>query len=45
MEVIKPKRRRGQRAHANALKNKETCNECHDNLVHREVPPQRAFRE
>lgn len=42
---IEPKRKRGQKAHANALKNKETCIECHDNLVHREVPPQRAFRE
>ncbi len=45
LEVIKPKRRRGQRAHANALKNKEICNDCHDNLVHREVPPRRACRE
>jgi cytochrome c-type protein NapC len=34
---IKPKRKRGQRAHAKALKNKETCIECHYNLVHREV--------
>jgi len=34
---IKPKRKRGQKAHANALKNKETCIECHYNLVHREV--------
>jgi len=34
---IKPKRKRGQKAHANALKNKETCIECHTNLVHREV--------
>lgn len=42
---IKPKRKRGQKAHANALKNKETCIECHDNLVHREVPPRGAFRE
>ncbi len=42
---IKPKRKRGQKAHANALKNKETCIECHDNLVHREVPARRAFRK
>ncbi len=35
---IKPKRKRGQRAHERALENKETCIECHDNLVHREVP-------
>jgi nitrate/TMAO reductase-like tetraheme cytochrome c subunit len=34
---IKPKRKRGQKAHANALKNNETCIECHDNLVHRYV--------
>jgi nitrate/TMAO reductase-like tetraheme cytochrome c subunit len=34
---IKPKRKRGQRAHARALENKETCIECHDNLVHRYV--------
>lgn len=34
---IKPKRKRGQRAHANALENKETCIVCHDNLVHRYV--------
>ena len=34
---IKPKRKRGQKAHAKALKNKETCIECHYNLVHREI--------
>jgi nitrate/TMAO reductase-like tetraheme cytochrome c subunit len=34
---IKPKRKRGQNAHRNALENKETCIECHDNLVHRQV--------
>jgi cytochrome c-type protein NapC len=34
---IKPKRKRGQRAHAKALENNETCVECHDNLVHRYV--------
>ena len=34
---IKPKRKRGKRAHASALKSKETCIECHDNLVHRYV--------
>ena len=34
---MKPKRKRGQRAHAKALKNKETCIECHDNMVHRYV--------
>jgi nitrate/TMAO reductase-like tetraheme cytochrome c subunit len=34
---IKPKRKRGQRAHAKALENRETCIECHDNMVHRYV--------
>ncbi|MBC8337463.1 MAG: NapC/NirT family cytochrome c [Alphaproteobacteria bacterium] len=41
---IKPKRKRGQKAHKNALKNKETCIECHDNLVHREVPARAEFK-
>ena len=36
-EEIKPKRKRGQNAHKKALKRKETCMECHYNLVHREV--------
>jgi nitrate/TMAO reductase-like tetraheme cytochrome c subunit len=34
---IKPKRKRGQKAHAKALENKDTCIECHDNLVHRYI--------
>ena len=34
---IKPKRKRGQKAHTKALENKETCVECHDNLVHRYI--------
>jgi nitrate/TMAO reductase-like tetraheme cytochrome c subunit len=34
---IKPKRKRGQKAHAKALENRETCIECHDNMVHRYV--------
>lgn len=34
---IKPKRKRGEKAHAKALENKETCIECHDNIVHRFV--------
>lgn len=34
---IKPKRKRGERAHKMALESKETCIECHINLVHREV--------
>lgn len=36
-EEIKPKRKRGRNAHKKALKRKETCMECHYNLVHREV--------
>lgn len=35
---IKPKQRRGQKAHERALKKEQTCIECHDNFVHREVP-------
>ena len=35
---IKPKRKRGQKEHANALKDKETCIVCHNNVVHRPVP-------
>jgi len=34
---IKPKRPRGRNAHAQALRNKQTCIECHFNLVHTEV--------
>lgn len=34
---IKPKRKRGQNAHKLALAEKQTCIECHYNLVHREV--------
>ena len=40
---IKPKRKRGQKAHKNALKNKETCILCHYNLVHREVESMEDF--
>ncbi len=35
---IKVKRKRGQNAHKRALKRGQTCMECHNNLVHREVP-------
>ncbi len=42
---IKVKRKRGQRAHANALKDKETCILCHYNLVHREVDVRPDFGE
>jgi nitrate/TMAO reductase-like tetraheme cytochrome c subunit len=38
---IKPKRKRGQKAHAKALENKETCIECHDNMVHRYIEVQK----
>ena len=34
---IKPKRKRGQKAHDLALEKKQTCIECHTNLVHRQV--------
>jgi nitrate/TMAO reductase-like tetraheme cytochrome c subunit len=34
---IKPKRKRGRKAHKKALENKETCIECHTNEVHRFV--------
>lgn len=34
---IKPKRKRGQKAHQRALEKKQTCSDCHYNLVHREV--------
>ena len=34
---IKPKKKRGQRSHDRAVENKETCIECHNNLVHRYI--------
>ena len=34
---IKPKKKRGQNAHKRAQENKETCINCHFNLVHRPV--------
>ncbi|NQV85190.1 MAG: NapC/NirT family cytochrome c [Rhodospirillales bacterium] len=40
---IKPKRKRGQKAHKNALRDKETCIVCHDNLVHKNVEPLEDF--
>lgn len=42
---IKPKRERGRTAHADALENKETCIECHTNLVHRFVEPRGTQEE
>ena len=40
-DTIKPKKKRGENAHNKAKENKETCIECHYNLVHRpvELPP------
>lgn len=43
MEGIKPERKRGQRQHADAIKNGTTCIACHYNLVHKEVEPSKAF--
>lgn len=43
MEAIKPERKRGQRQHAEAIKNGTTCIACHYNLVHTEVEPSEAF--
>jgi len=42
---MKPKRARGRNAHKLALKEKQTCIECHYNLVHRRVEPRdNAFK-
>jgi nitrate/TMAO reductase-like tetraheme cytochrome c subunit len=43
MTAIKPKRKRGQKLHAEALENKATCITCHYNLVHKEVEPSDEF--
>ncbi len=40
---IKPQRKRGQRQHAEARKNRTTCIDCHYNLVHKAVEPSEAF--
>lgn len=45
MEAIKPKRKRGQRQHAEALESGDSCIACHYNLVHKEVEPSDAFLE
>ena len=37
MSEIKPKQPRGQKAHEDAIRDKQTCMECHANLVHRYV--------
>jgi nitrate/TMAO reductase-like tetraheme cytochrome c subunit len=43
MEEIKPKRKRGKRQHAAAIKDGTTCIACHYNIVHKEVEPSKAF--
>ena len=40
---IKPKRKRGQRQHAEAREEGMTCIDCHYNLVHEEVEPRESF--
>ena len=37
MAEIKPKEPRGQKAHEDAIRDKQTCMECHANLVHRYI--------
>lgn len=39
----KPKKKRGQRMHKKAEEKKDTCINCHFNLVHREVDPREEF--
>lgn len=43
MAAINPKRKRGQKQHADALKNNTTCIACHYDLVHKEVEPSEEF--
>ena len=43
MAGIKPKRKRGQRMHDEALRDGITCIVCHYNLGHKEVEPSEAF--
>lgn len=40
---IKPKRKRGQRQHEEAIKSSMTCIDCHYNLVHDEIPARESF--
>ena len=42
-EGIKPKKKRGQRSHQEAIDNKLGCINCHYNLVHREIEPRKGF--
>ncbi len=41
--AIKPKRKRGQRQHAEAREQGMTCIDCHYNLAHEEVEPRDSF--
>lgn len=43
MTAIKPKRKRGQKQHAEAIESKTTCIACHYDLVHKEVEPSEEF--
>lgn len=43
-DAVKPKRKRGQRAHKAAIKEKKTCIACHYNLVHKEVGLSKRFK-
>jgi nitrate/TMAO reductase-like tetraheme cytochrome c subunit len=46
MEAIVPTRKRGERAHEDAIrKNRTNCIACHYNLVHKEAPLTPAFSE
>ena len=42
-EDIKPKKKRGQRSHQEAVDEKLGCINCHYNLVHREIEPRKGF--
>jgi len=44
-EAVKPRRKRGQRAHKAAIQEKKTCIACHYNLVHKKVPLTPASKE
>lgn len=43
MASINPQRKRGQKQHKDALKQKTPCIACHYNLVHKEVEPSEEF--
>jgi len=44
-EGIKPKKKRGQRQHADAVKKNTPCIACHYNLVHKEIDPSTEFEK